>query len=193
MRSICIFCGASSGVGPGFMLLANRVGRYLAESGLEIVYGGGRVGLMGALADGALAVGGRVTGVMPRGLFEREVTHRELSELHVVGSMHERKALMAELADGFMTLPGGFGTFDELCEIITWGQLGIHSKPIGVVNHQGFYDPLLAMFDRSVESGFIRQDFRDRLLVAAEPEPLLSQMRAYSAPTQSRWSDGVKG
>jgi hypothetical protein len=188
-----VYCGASPGTDPGFLALADGVGRLLAEQGIDVVYGGGRVGLMGALADGALAAGGRVTGVMPKGLFEREIAHRELSELRVVGSMHERKALMAELADGFMTLPGGFGTLDELCEIITWTQLGLHNKPIGIVNYAGFFDPLLAMFDRSVANGFIRQDFRDRILVAADPSALLVIMRAYTAPTANRWSDGVKG
>lgn len=193
MKAICVYCGASPGIDPGFMALANRVGGLLAEHGIKVVYGGGRVGLMGALADGALAAGGSVTGVMPKGLFEREVAHRNLSELRVVASMHERKALMADLADGFITLPGGFGTLDELCEMITWTQLGIHNKPIGIVNHAGFYDPLLAMFDRSVANGFIRQAFRDRLLVEVFPEVLLTRMRSYTAPTASRWSDDVRG
>ncbi len=193
MKAICVYCGASPGTDPGFLALASRVGGLLAERGISVVYGGGRVGLMGAVADGALAAGGRVTGVMPKGLFEREIAHRDLSELRVVGSMHERKALMADLSDGFMTLPGGFGTFDELCEIITWTQLGLHNKPIGIVNHAGFYDPLLAMFDRSVASGFIRQEFRDRILVEVSPEALLTRMQTYTVPTASRWSAGVKG
>ena len=164
---LCVFCGSSRGRGDEYMKAARELGAACARNGIEIVYGGGRVGLMGAVADSALAENGRVVGVIPESLVDRELAHQGLSELRVVGSRHERKALMAELADAFVALPGGFGTLEELCEVITWTQLGIHSKPCAVVNVHGYYDALVATFDRAVSEGFISSE--NRGLVRAFP------------------------
>jgi uncharacterized protein (TIGR00730 family) len=152
---------------------AEGLGRLLAARGIRLVTGAGHVGLMGVVADAALAAGGQVIGVIPRMLVERELAHQGLTELRIVGSMHERKALMAELSDGFVALPGGLGTFEELCEILTWAQLGIHDKPCGCLNVLGYFDPLLAMFDRAVTEAFLQHDQRRLLLSAAKPEELL--------------------
>src|SRR5271154_5558209 len=167
-RGVCVFCGSSSGKGPQYADSARRLGAALAARGLELVYGAGDVGLMGVLADAALAAGGRVVGVIPQALVQREVAHHGLSELHVVRTMHERKALMADRADAFLALPGGFGTADELFEILTWAQLGLHSKPVGLLNVAGFFDPLLAWIDRCVSDGFLRPENRDLLLISAD-------------------------
>lgn len=158
---------------------ARRVGRMLAQQGIGVVYGGGRIGMMGAVAESALAAGGRVIGIIPELLMRKEVAYEGLTELRVVRSMHERKQMMADAADGFMALPGGFGTFEELCEILTWAQLGIHAKPFGLLNVAGYYDPLLAMFDRSVSEGFVRERHRALVLSAAEPAALLESMAGY--------------
>lgn len=157
----CVFCGSSPGHDPRFIAAASELGSALAGRGIEIVFGGGRVGLMGALADAALAAGGRVVGIIPRRLQEREVAHRGVSELHVVESMHERKALMAGLSDGFIALPGGFGTFEEYCEAVTWVQLGLQQKPTYLVNVAGYYDPLIALFDHAVAAGFVNAANRE--------------------------------
>ena len=193
MRSIAVYCGASGGKGDGFLRVARAFGQLLAEEGLEVIFGGGRVGLMGAVADGALAAGGRGIGVIPRGLFEREVGHTCVTELRVVESMHERKAAIAEIADGFVALPGGYGTLDELCEMITWAQLGLHSKPIALLNHDGYYDPLLTMFDRASAEGFIPPAFRTLVVSAADPITLLARLRAHTPSRLARWSDGLRG
>jgi hypothetical protein len=166
------------------------VGRVLANRGSELIYGGGHVGLMGALADAALEVGGRVTGVMPRQLIDREIGHKGLTEMRIVGSMHERKAMMADLAEAFIALPGGHGTLDEFCEILTWAQLGIHAKPCGILNVNGYYDPLLAMFDRAVEEGFLKAVHRDMVAVASDPERLLTEMQRAAIVPVSKW-DGA--
>lgn len=192
MKSVAVYCGASSGKGDGYVDVARAFGRLLAENGMAIIYGGGKIGLMGALADGALAVGGRVIGVIPRGLFEREVGHTGVSELRVVESMHERKALIADLAEGFVAMPGGYGTLDELCEVITWAQLGLHSKPIGLLNHAGYYDALLAMFDRGLAEGFIPAAFRSLVLDAEAPAALLARLQAYTPPATTPWSRELK-
>src|SRR5215469_12575323 len=155
MQRICVFCGSSSGSQPIYAEMARAVGEELAGRGLGVVYGGSSIGLMGALADAALAAGGEVIGVLPRGLFRREVAHKNLTELHEVGSMHERKALMADFADGFIALPGGLGTFDELFEITTWAQIGLHTKPIGLLNVAGYFAPLLALLDHATAEGFV--------------------------------------
>ena len=152
---ICVFCGASAGRDPVFAEVAATLGRELAGRSIELVTGGGRVGLMGVVADAALAAGGRVTGVIPRFLVEREVAHRGLTDLHVVETLHERKALMHELSDGFIALPGGFGTLDELSESVTWAQLGLHAKPIGLVNVEGYFDGLVAFVAAAVGQGFV--------------------------------------
>ena len=151
----CVFCGASDGNDPRYMRDAARLGAGLAAAGCDLVYGGGRTGLMGAVADGAIAAGGHVIGIIPQHLDEREVAHQGISDLRIVGSMHERKALMAELSGGFIALPGGFGTFEEFCEAVTWVQLGLQHKPCILANLDGYYDPLVAQFDRGFEAGLI--------------------------------------
>ena len=156
----CVFCGSSPGHDPRFVAAATELGTALAERGIEIVFGGGRVGMMGAVADAALAAGGRVIGIIPHSLERKEVAHRGVSELHVVESMHDRKAMMAELSDGFIALPGGFGTLEEYCEAVTWVQLGLQKKPTYLVNIAGYYDPFIALFDRAVEQGFVNDSNR---------------------------------
>ena len=165
MKSICVFCGASAGHDPIYAATARALGRGLAARSIEVVTGGGRVGLMGVVADAALAAGGEVTGIIPRSLEEREVAHRGLTRLHVVETLHERKALMHELSDAFIALPGGFGTLDELAEAVTWAQLGIHAKPIGLVNVSGYFDDLLAFVDAASARGFISSSNRALLTV----------------------------
>jgi uncharacterized protein (TIGR00730 family) len=187
MRRICVFCGSSAGARAEYREAAELVGRLLAERGIELVYGGGRVGLMGAVADACLGAGGRVIGVIPQGLMDREVGHRGLTELRVVGSMHERKALMADLADGFLCLPGGFGTWDEFCEILTWAQLGLHRGPCGLLNVLGYYDPLLAMADRACAEGFVSEANRGLILADEDAAGLLDRMGAYVSPVWGRW------
>lgn len=192
MKRICVFCGSSSGTRPIYRSAAQALGRTLAEQGLELVYGGGNVGLMGTVADACLAAGGQVIGVIPQALMGKEVAgrhleHRQLTRLEVVDSMHTRKARMAELADGFIALPGGFGTFEEFCEIITWGQLGFHTKPCGLLNVAGYYDALLGLFDHAVEEGFMRQENRQLVLTAQEPDALLAAMGRYQAEPVTKW------
>lgn len=165
------------------------MGRLLAESGRRLVYGGGRTGLMGALADGALAAGGEVIGIMPRHLVDHEVAHTGLTELRVVASMHERKSLLAELSDGFLAMPGGLGTLEELFEVWTWGQLGLHRKPYGLLEVGDFFAPLLRFLDHAVAEGFIRQEYRNLLVVDTEPSSLISRMETMSPPALPRWVD----
>lgn len=173
---LCVFCGSREGSDPRFAVTARDLGVLLARSGIGVVYGGGRIGLMGIVADAALAAGGEVIGVIPAALAEREVAHQGLSELHVVDSMHERKALMNELSAGFIALPGGFGTFEEFCEVVTWSQLGIHRKPCGLLNVAGYFDPLIGMFDRAVEQGFITDDSRAIVIVAQSCQEMLATL-----------------
>jgi uncharacterized protein (TIGR00730 family) len=163
----CVFCGSSPGNDPLYARTATETGRFFARAGIEVVYGGGHVGLMGPVADAAIAAGGKVIGVIPRALAAREVAHEAITQLYVVDSMHERKARMNDLSDGFLMLPGGFGTFEEFCEVVTWVQLGIIAKPCVVLNVGGYYDPLLAMFDRANVSGFIND--RNRTIVEVVP------------------------
>jgi uncharacterized protein (TIGR00730 family) len=176
IRSLCVYCGSSNGADPAFGEATRALARLLAERGIRIVYGGSAVGLMGALADAALEAGGTVVGVIPQALVDREIGHRGLSELRVVGSMHERKALMAELSDGFVALPGGIGTLEELIETYTWSQLGLHAKPLGVLNVAGYYDGLLAFLDHAVERRFLRSESRAALACEAHPEALLDRL-----------------
>jgi uncharacterized protein (TIGR00730 family) len=166
------------------------MGRLLAERGLTLVYGGGRVGLMGAVADAVLSAGGEVIGVIPMGLAVKEIAHTGLTDLQIVSSMHERKARMADLTDAFIALPGGFGTFEEFCEIVTWGQLGLHAKPCGLLNTAGYYDPLIAMMDRATEEQFVRPAHRAMLIVESEPEWMLRRIETWLPPdreTQEKW------
>ncbi len=175
---LCVFCGSSKGTRPLFAEAARNLGEQMAARGLGLVYGGGHIGLMGVLADAVLAGGGEAAGVIPRALVERELAHKHLTALHVVDTMHQRKALMADLADAFAALPGGFGTGDELFEILTWAQLGLHARPIGLLNVVGFFDPLLAWIDRTVEEGFLRAEHRRLLLVRDDPASLLDALES---------------
>lgn len=181
MPAICIFCGSNPGTRPEYMQVARDTGRLLAERQLTLVYGGGKVGLMGAVADAALAAGGRVVGVMPQMLRDREVGHPGLSELHVVTTLAERKLLMGELSDAFLTLPGGIGTLDELFEVWSWTQLDLHRKPCGLLNQSGYYDALIQFLDHAVTEGFQRPRHRAALLVGNEVGPLLDQLLAAAA------------
>jgi uncharacterized protein (TIGR00730 family) len=192
MKRLCVFCGSSSGSRPEYLAAAREMGRILGEEGIGLVYGGASVGLMGAVADAVLAGGGTVTGVIPRHLVSKEIAHAGLTELRVVGSMHERKALMAELSDGFVALPGGFGTFEELCEVLTWSQLGLHQKPIGILNVAGYYDPLLALFDQGVRERFVREQHRQLVLSAGDPRQLLQLLRSYRPVAQPKWISGPR-
>lgn len=187
LRRLCVFCGSSIGRDPAFAEAARALGRAIAERGVALVYGGASVGLMGAVADAALASGGEVIGVLPRSLFARELAHQGLSELRVVGSMHERKALMAELSDGFIAMPGGIGTFEELFEIWTWAQLGDHAKPCSLLNVSGFYDGLIAFLDQVVDQLLLKPKIRDMLLVERDPAALLARLAAYRAPLIDKW------
>jgi hypothetical protein len=179
---IAVFCGSSPGRHPGYLEQTAAFGRLLAERGVELVYGGARVGLMGALADAVLDGGGRAIGVIPDALVAREVAHRSLSELHIVASMHERKAQMAALADAFVALPGGIGTLEELFEVWTWNQLGLHNKPCALLDMHGFYTGLSSFLDHVVEQGFLKPAQRAALLLANEPEALLRALELYEAP-----------
>lgn len=188
MNRLCVFAGSSVGVRPAFREAAAALGRTLAARGLGVVYGGGRVGLMGVLADAALAAGGEVIGVIPQALATKEIAHQGLAELRVVGSMHERKALMSSLADGFVALPGGLGTLDELFEITTWAQLGLHGKPIGLLDVDGFFAPLAALLDHVVAAGFVREEHRRLVVHAPDTDALLERMRAYEpVPSVMKW------
>jgi len=175
MRRLCVFCGSSSGHDPAYGALAVQLGHALARRGIGLVYGGGRIGLMGVLADATLAAGGEAIGVIPKALMDRERGHRGLTELRVVDSMHERKALMVELADGFVALPGGIGTLDELFEVWTWAQLGIHRKPFGLIDVGGFFAPLVGFLDQVVAKGFLSSTSRAMLTFATSPDELLTQ------------------
>ena len=184
---LCVFCGSSTGQDPVYLETAKALGEALAAKGIELVYGGAAVGLMGAVADAAMAKGGHVIGVMPQALVDKEIAHRGLSDLRVVGSMHERKALMAELADGFIALPGGLGTFEELFEVWTWAQLGYHRKPCALLNAGSFYDKLIGFLDDVVERGFVKPIHRAMLIVGSEPPALIEAIRAYEPPKVDKW------
>ena len=187
MKRICVFAGSSSGARDEYAAAAKELGRALARAQLGVVYGGARVGLMGALADAALSGGGHVIGVIPEALVAKEVAHRALSELRVVKSMHERKAMMADLADGFVALPGGWGTVEEFFEILTWGQLGFHRKPCGLLNIHGYFDHLLSFVDHGFDEGFVRREQRSMVLVSESPNELLEAMADYKAPVVEKW------
>lgn len=187
MRSICVFCGANPGNDPVYAAGARAMGVEIAQRGLTLVYGGGAVGLMGVVANAALEAGGEVHGVIPRALREKEIGHNDLTRLEVVDTMHIRKARMAELSDGFIAMPGGIGTFEELFEIWTWGQLGIHQKPLGLLNIAGFYDPLAAFLDSTVEAGFLKQAHRAMAMTDTEPATLLDRMGAYVPTPTYKW------
>jgi uncharacterized protein (TIGR00730 family) len=183
MRAVCVFPGFR----PIYAEAAAQTGRILAETGLAMVYGGSKVGLMGAAADGALAAGGEVFGVLPRALARKELEHEGLTRLEIVETMHQRKARMAELSDAFIALPGGAGTLEEVFEIWTWGQLAIHAKPAAFLNVDGYYDPLRTFLDHAVGEGFLREAHRDMLIFGDNPARLLEQLAAYTAPAQEKW------
>lgn len=187
MKRVCVFCGSSSGESSVYLDAATRLGELLAAEGYELVYGGSKVGLMGRLADAALAKGGRVVGVIPHALVNREVAHGGLTELRVVASMHERKAVMAELADAFVTLPGGLGTLEEFFEVVTWGQLGLHRKPSGLLDVEGYFQPLIRFLDHAVSEGFLSVPHRRMILVEQDPAALLARLLGYEPPTVPRW------
>jgi uncharacterized protein (TIGR00730 family) len=189
VRSVCVFCGSSPGTEPAYRDNARALGRTLADNGVTLVYGGGHVGLMGAVADAALGAGGEVVGVIPKALLEREIAHSGLTDLRVVDSMHERKALMSDLSDGFVALPGGTGTLEEFFEVLTWAQLGEHRKPCGLLNAAGYYDPLLSVFDHMVAKGFLSEGHRAMVLVETEPQRLLDSFERYQPLGVPKWID----
>jgi uncharacterized protein (TIGR00730 family) len=189
LSSVCVFCGSNGGADPAYVAAAEAVGAGLAQRGISIVYGGGRVGLMGALADSARAAGGEVVGVMPQALVDREIGHTGIDDLHVVDTMHERKALMVELADAFIALPGGIGTLEELFEVYTWAQLGIHAKPLALLDVAGYYKPLAAFLDHAVTERFLRPESRAMLAVADSLEDVLDAFERWRAPATHKWID----
>ena len=182
LRRVCIFCGSSVGLRSEYRVAAEAIATELARRRIGIVFGGGCVGLMGVVADTALAHGGHVIGVIPSAMLARELAHRGLPDLRIVSSMHERKALMARLSDGFIALPGGFGTFEEFCEVVTWTQLGLHHKPCGLLNVAGYYDPLLALVDRATADGFVKPLNRQIVMDASDPVVLIERMATQPLP-----------
>jgi uncharacterized protein (TIGR00730 family) len=187
LRSLCVYCGSLVGARPAYAGAAAALGEQLAEEGIALVYGGGRVGLMGILADSVLRAGGSVTGVIPRALADREVAHEGLDDLRVVGSMHERKALMAELSDAFVALPGGLGTLEEIAEMLTWAQLGLHRKPCALLDVDDYYAPLVRFLDHATTEQFVRAEHRSLIVVESEPPALLRRLREWSPPALPRW------
>jgi uncharacterized protein (TIGR00730 family) len=189
MRSICVYCGSSPGADPLFMAGAKALGKVIAETDRVLVYGGAKVGLMGALADSALAAGGKVIGVVPRALVEKKVAHDSLTELHVVSSMHERKEMMAELADAFIAMPGGLGTLEEFFEMWTWAQLGLHQKPLGLLGAKDFFAPLLQFLDLLVSQRFLRPEHRQMAFLEQDPVLLLQLLERYKVTSVPKWID----
>jgi hypothetical protein len=187
MKRLCVFCGSSQGVRSAYKEAATALGEALAKREIGLVYGGGNVGLMGIVADTALAAGGEVIGVIPKALVAKEIAHTNLTDLRIVDSMHDRKALMAELSDGFVMLPGGFGTFEEFCEVLTWAQLGLHQKPCGLLNIEGYYDHLIALFNHAVAEQFIRPQHRSIVLEEQEPMRLLDRLAGYEPLLIDKW------
>lgn len=187
MKRLCVFCGSSSGADPAFTAVAREVGTLLAREGIALVYGGGSVGLMGEVANAVLAAGGEAIGVIPHGLWAREVGHRNLTELHIVDTMHERKAMMADLADAFLALPGGLGTLEEIFEVWTWAQLGMHEKPCGFLNVNGFYAPLFEFLDRAVASKFLKPQHRAIAIVEEDVATMFRRFETYTPPKVEKW------
>jgi uncharacterized protein (TIGR00730 family) len=193
IKKLCVFCGSSIGSRAVYQQAAIQFGSELARSGIGLVYGGSRVGLMGVLADSVLGAGGEVIGVMPRALVEKEIAHTALTHLHVVESMHERKALMADLADAFVLLPGGFGSWEEFCEVVTWSQLGMHQKPCGILNVAGYYNPLLSLTSHAVAEGFLRASHQEMVIVGDSSEDLVARLGAAPVPTEVKWVSQKQG
>jgi uncharacterized protein (TIGR00730 family) len=189
INRICVFAGSNAGIRTGYRAAAHELGRVLAEREIGLVYGGARVGLMGVVADAVLAAGGQVIGVMPSVLVAKEVAHNGLSDLRVVSSMHERKALMSDLSDGFIALPGGWGTWEEFFEVLTWSQLGLHQKPCGLLNVDGYFDRLLSFVEHAIDEGFVRREYRTMIPVAASPAALLDTFVSYRPAVVEKWID----
>ncbi|MEM5318011.1 TIGR00730 family Rossman fold protein [Paraburkholderia sp. JHI869] len=189
MKAVCVYCGSSFGANPVYTEAAQAFGRALLDANLALVYGGGKVGLMGVIADTVMAGGGRAIGVIPELLVDKEVGHAGLTELHVVPDMHHRKKMMADLSDAFVAMPGGAGTLEELFEVYTWAQLGYHRKPVGVLNISGFYDPLMALLDHTVREGFMRETYLDMLQTDSDPVALIAKIKRYHAPEKDKWAD----
>lgn len=187
LRRICVYCGSSPGSDPAHRVAARELGAFLARSGCGVVYGGGNVGLMGAVADGALSQQGEVIGVIPRSLMEKELGHGGVTDLRVVGSMHERKQMMVDLSDGFIALPGGFGTLDELFETLTWLQLSFHDKPVGLLNVGGFFNGLIEFIHHMSRSGFVKTEHAACVLVESDPATLLERMESFRPPDLGKW------
>jgi uncharacterized protein (TIGR00730 family) len=187
LRRVCVFCGSSAGSQSIYAETAHEFGTLLARRGVELVYGGSDRGLMGVLADACLSAGGRVAGVMPRALVEKEIAHRGLTELHVVESMHERKTMMSDLAEAFIAMPGGYGTWEEFFEVLTWSQLGLQRKACGLLNVNGYYDPFLAMAERAVQEGFLREDHRGLMLADSDPVRLMDELDRFVVPAIDKW------
>lgn len=187
IKSVAVFCGSAMGKAVAYEAAAKDLGATLARRGIRLVYGGAKVGLMGAVADAALASGGEVVGVLPYFLSGKEIAHAGLSELVLVDTMHERKLRMAELSDASLSLPGGFGTMEEFFEVLTWGQLGLHAKPVGLLNVNGFYEPLVALFEQMVQEGFLKPENRSLVLMGESPEDILQQFENYQAPQVPKW------
>ena len=187
INRICVYCGSSPGKNPAFSLAASYLAKTMCEREIGLVYGGAAVGVMGALANAVLGAGGEAIGVIPKSLAIKEVAHDKLTELHVVSSMHERKAMMAELAEGFIALPGGWGTLEEIFEILTWAQLGFHEKPCGLLNIEGYYDGLISFLDNAIEQQFVREVYRTMLMTSHDPVDLLNQFASYRAPKVRKW------
>ncbi|WP_442601958.1 TIGR00730 family Rossman fold protein [Paenibacillus sp. KN14-4R] len=188
MKRICVYAGSNVGNSPEYAEKAKQLGEELASRGIELVYGGSKIGLMGILADAVLANGGKAIGIMPKGLFRGEMVHTGLSEFHEVGNMHERKALMAEMSDAFIALPGGIGTFEELFEMLSWSQLGIHQKPVGLLNVNQFYEPFYQMVDHAITAGFARESNKQLFVMDDEPTPLVEAMVGYTRPEmENKW------
>jgi len=187
IKNICVYCGSSAGKNPAFAQAAVVLAEEMCSRGIGLVYGGAAVGIMGAVADAVLEAGGKAIGVIPKSLAVKEVAHENLTELHVVASMHERKAMMADLADGFIALPGGWGTLEEIFEILTWAQLGFHDKPCGLLNTAGYYDGLIGFLDNSFEQRFVNELFRPMLMTSTKPASLLEKFAVYQAPKVRKW------
>jgi uncharacterized protein (TIGR00730 family) len=187
LKTLCVFCGSSAGARPVYADAARELGEALVARDITLVFGGGRVGMMGEIARTVLASGGRVVGVIPKALVRKEIEYEDLTELHVVESMHERKAMMAKRSDGFIAMPGGYGTFEEFCEVLTWSQLGFHHKPVALLNVAGYYDGLLALFDHAVAEAFVRPLHRTLVIAERDPVALLDRLAAYQPPTVEKW------
>lgn len=192
LKRLCVYCGSSPGRDPAYGNAARQLGEALVERGIGLVYGGASVGVMGTIADTVLAAGGEAIGIIPRALFIKEVAHPNLTEQHVVESMHERKAMMAELSDGFIALPGGWGTIEEIFEILTWAQLGFHEKPCGLLNVAGYYDGLFRFLDHAIDEEFVRPVYRDILTLESDPVALLERFAVYQAPRVRKWISGAE-